>query len=215
MLHVWGRRTSSNVQAVLWTLAHLRVPFTQTDIGHKFGGNTTPAYLAMNPNGLVPVIRDGEHDEPIFEEAAIVRYLASKYGNDAFWPSDLAKRAQVDKWAEWAKINVAGGFTAPIFWKVVRTAPSPENTALAVKAVKALNKFLDIADAELAKKKYLAGDELTVADIQLGHVLFRYFDIDIERKEHKNLERYYKELTARDDYRENVMISYEDLRYKA
>ncbi|CEJ81526.1 hypothetical protein VHEMI01647 [[Torrubiella] hemipterigena] len=213
MLQVWGRRTSSNVQAVLWCLAELNVPYTQYDIGHRFGGNNTPEYLAMNPNGLVPVIRDGD-DEPLFESSAIVRYLAAKYGSDAFWPKDPAKRAQVDKWAEWAKTNVFLGFTAPIFWPVVRTPKSKQNPEQIRGAIASLDKFLDIAETELSKKTFLAGEEFTLADIQLGHALFRYFDIDIERKKRPNLERYYETLKGRKAFQDMVMVSYDELRAK-
>lgn len=68
----------------------------------------------MNPNGTVPVLQDGEN-KPIWETGAILRYVAEKYAGDAFWPKDAEERAEVDKWAEWAKINVALKFTAPVF----------------------------------------------------------------------------------------------------
>lgn len=213
MMQVWGRKTSSNVQAVLWCLAELKVPYTQYDIGHRFGGNNTPEYLAMNPNGLVPVLKDGDN-EPLFESGAIVRYLAGKYGSDDFWPQDPAKRAQVDKWAEWAKINVCLGFTAPIFWPVVRTPKSKQNPEAIRGAIASLDKFLDIADTELGRKKFLAGDKFTLADIQMGHALFRYFDIEIERKKRPHLERYYADLQAREAFRDKVMVSYDELRAK-
>lgn len=171
----------------------------------------------MNPNGLVPVLRDGPAAEPIFEAGAILRYLAERYGmgmndNGAFWPRDVAARAQVDKWAEWAKLNVSLGFTGPIFWKVVRTAPSKQDPVAIQAAIKNLDKFLDIAEAQLAKHKFLAGDAFTLADIQFGHVLFRYFDIEIERKDRPALNRYYDMLKSRDEYKEHVMVDYSDLR---
>lgn len=211
MLQIWGRRTSSNVQAVLWCLHELNIPHKQYNVGHRYGGNDTPEFLTMNPNGLVPVIRDGD-SEPLWEAGAILRYLAEKYGNNDFWPKEPAARAQVDKWAEWSKINVSLGFTGPVFWRVVRTAPSKQNPSAIKAAITSLDKFLDIADTQLKERPFLAGDKFTLADIQLGHVLFRYFDIDIQRKQRPNLERYYADMVARPAYKENVMIDYEDLR---
>ncbi len=60
MLKVWGRKNSSNVQKTMWAVGELRIAYERTDIGMEFGGNDAPAYRAMNPNGLVPTIQDGD-----------------------------------------------------------------------------------------------------------------------------------------------------------
>ena len=211
MLTVWGRRTSSNVQALMWCIGELGLECRRHDIGHRYGGNDTPAFLAMNPNGTVPVLRDGE-GEPIWETGAILRYLGARYAGDPFWPADTARRAQVDKWADWAKINVAMAFTAPVFWRVVRTAPRDRDPAAIAAALGALAPKLAIAEARLARHAWLAGETFTLADIQLGHVLYRWFDIAIERPDLPALRRYYEALTTRPAYREHVMVPYEELR---
>ncbi|CAM3703207.1 Glutathione S-transferase [Bordetella sputigena] len=210
MLTVWGRRTSSNVQALMWCIGELGLAYRRHDAGHRYGVIDTPAFLAMNPNGTVPVLRDGEA-EPIWETGAIMRYLAGRYGDDAFWPRDAQARVQVDKWAEWAKLNVALNFTVPVFWHVVRMAPAQRDPAALAQAFKVLDPKLDIAEQRLASHAFLAGDRFTPADIQLGHVLYRYFDIEIPRPERPALRRYYEGLTGRPAYREHVMVSYEEL----
>jgi len=58
MLEIWGRKTSSNVQALMWCVGELGLAYRRYDIGHRFGGNDTPEFLAMNPNGTIPVLRD-------------------------------------------------------------------------------------------------------------------------------------------------------------
>lgn len=211
MLTVWGRRTSSNVQALMWGIGELGLPYERHDAGHRYGGLGTPEFLAMNPNGTVPVLRDG-NDEPLWETGAILRYLARRYGSDSFWPSDSVARAQVDKWAEWAKLNVAMNFTAPIFWRLIRTAPADQDHTAIAQAVRTLDRFLDIAEMRLSRSAFLASDDLALADIQFGHVLFRYFDIPIVRQERPALRLYYDALRARRAFREHVMISYEELR---
>ena len=85
MLPVWGRADSSNVQAVMWGIAELGLPWRRIDAGHRFGVNDTAEFLAMNPNGTVPVVRDGD-GPPMFESAAILRYLCNRYGKPPFWP---------------------------------------------------------------------------------------------------------------------------------
>ncbi len=211
MLTIWGRRTSSNVQALMWCVGELGLAHVRHDAGHRYGGTDTPDFRAMNPNGTVPVLRDGEAD-PLWETGAILRYLATRYGAPPFWPQDPTERAQCDKWAEWAKINITLGFTAPIFWRVVRTAPSQQDPAAIEAALAKLDPFLDIAEAQLEARPFLAGPAFTLADIQFGHVLFRYFDIAIRRQRRPALRRYYDGLTQRPAFREHVMLPYDELR---
>ena len=211
MMQVWGRRTSSNVQAVMWCLAELGIEVERFDVGHSYGGTDTAAFRAMNPTGRIPVLKDGDA-APLWESAAILRYLASRYGSAPFWPPDLEARARVDVWAEWAKINVSANFTAPIFWRLVRTPSRERDMAAIQRSVDLLVATLRIAEDRLAAHAYLAGDDFTLADIQLGHLLYRYYDIAIARPPYLALRRYYDALTARPAYRDHVMVPYDDLR---
>ncbi len=87
MLTIYGRATSSNVQLVMWAVGELGLAHERLDYGHVHGGIDTPEFRAMNPRGLVPVLRDG--DLVVWESCAILRYLAARYGDGgAFWPAD-------------------------------------------------------------------------------------------------------------------------------
>jgi glutathione S-transferase len=209
MLKIWGRKTSSNVQALMWSVGELGLAYERFDVGHRFGGLNTPEFLAMNPNGTIPVLRDDD-GEPLWETGSILRYLANRYGRAPYWPDDLANRTRVDQWAEWSKINVALNFTGPIFWPVVRE-PKRDLNALR-EAIRVLDQYLDIAENQLAGATFLCGGDFTLADVQFGHVLYRYFDIDIDRRERASLRSYYERLVARPAYREHVMVSYDELR---
>jgi glutathione S-transferase len=211
MLEVWGRKSSSNVQAVMWCIGELGLAFKRHDAGHIYGVVDTPQFLAMNPNGLIPVLRDGS-GEPLWEAGAILRYLASRYGTGPFWPEDIQLRAQIDKWAEWSKLNIATGFGVPIFWRVIRTAPRDRNDAAIAAAIRSLGSKLDIAERRLSDRAFIAGNDFTLADIQFGHILYRYFDIPIARSPRPALERYYSALIMRPAFRDHVMVSYEELR---
>ena len=213
-LTIWGRATSSNVQAVMWLVGELELPHRRIDRGHQFGGLDTPEFRAMNPHGLVPVIRDGD-GAAIFESAAILRYLAARYApGTAFWPEDPAARAQLDKWAEWAKVSLGPAFTRPIFWAGVRTPPSKQDPAAIAAAVGAFEALLTRFLAALDGREFLGGDALSLADIQVGHLLYRYFDMDIERTDLPQLRAYYGRLAKRPAYRQHVMVDYEVLRAK-
>lgn len=211
MLKVWGRKSSSNVQVLLWCISELNLDYERIDAGFIYGVVDSPEHLAMNPNGTIPTLVDSDNP-PFWETGAILRYLANSYAPDSFWPADPIDRTEVDMWAEWSKINIALRFTAPIFWRVVRTPPSRRGPGAIRDALRALDKYLGIAEAWLAKHPFLVGESFTLADIQFGHCLYRYFDIDIERTSHPSVRRYYDALTARPSFREHVMVCYEELR---
>lgn len=210
MIKLWGRRSSSNVQAVLWCLAELELEWDRVDAGYIYGVVDTDEYREMNPNGTVPTLQDGRA-EPLWESGAILRYLASQYADGDFWPGDQQARSHVDKWAEWSKINIAGKFTGPIFWQVVRIPEHRRDPVLIQTGLEKLTHYLNIADRQLASNTYIAGNVLTLADIQFGHCLYRYFDIDIERKTLTNLSRYYEQLCARPHFVSSVMVDYSEL----
>jgi len=211
MLTIWGRRTSSNVQALMWCVGELNLAHIRHDAGHRYGGLDTPEFGRLNPNRTIPVLKDGTNP-PIWETGAILRYLATRYGKDSFWPSDPVRRARVDQWAEWAKLNVAQAFTAPVFWRVVRTAPQDRDPAAIARALAELEAKLALAEAQLSRHAHIAGDAFTLADIQLGHILYRYYDIGITRAPLPHLHLYYQRLSARPAFRQHVMVTYDELR---
>ena len=210
MITIWGRATSSNVQLVMWAVAELGLEHERINAGGMHGGLDTPEYLAMNPNGLIPVIRDGE--AVVWESCAILRYLAARYGDEVFWPADPVARARLDMWAEWAKLNVASTFTTGIFWQLVRT-PEAKRDMDAVRATETrLKALMPLLDVRLGAGPWLGGGELSFADIVIGHFLYRYYDLSFDRAATPNIDAYYARLTERPAFAEHVMVSYESLR---
>ncbi|HLJ62985.1 MAG TPA: glutathione S-transferase N-terminal domain-containing protein, partial [Stellaceae bacterium] len=90
MLKIWGRANSSNVQKVLWTCEEIGIAFERIDAGGAFGKTKEPAYLAMNPNGLVPTVEDGK--VILWESNSIMRYLATTRGASRLYPADPVQR---------------------------------------------------------------------------------------------------------------------------
>ena len=88
MLKIWGRNTSSNVQKVIWALGEMKVPFERIDVGGAFGKTKEAAYLAMNPNSLVPTLEE-EDGFTLWESNSIIRYLAAKHANRTLEPCEL------------------------------------------------------------------------------------------------------------------------------
>ena len=211
MITVHGRTTSSNVQLVMWAVGELGLPHRRLDVGGSFGGTDTPEYRAMNPNGLVPVLQDG--DVTLFESAAILRYLAARYGEESFWPKDPAKRAPLDQWAEWGKITFAPTVLR-MFTQFVRVRDADRDPAVTTAIAKDIARLATILDERLGKGPSLAGQVLTFADITVGNLLYRYMTLPFERAQTPNLDAYYKRLTERPAFAEHVMVSYESLRVK-
>ena len=209
-LTVYGRANSSNVQVVMWGLTELGLSANRLDYGHVHGGTDTPGFRAMSPHARVPVLRDG--DVVIWESCAILRYLASRYGvGGAFWPADPVARAQVDMWAEWSKLSLALGFTTPIFWPRVRFAAADRDAAALSAAIDAFEGELGKLEDAFATRAYVAGDHFSLADVIAGHLMYRYYDIDIPRKSLPRVADWYARLAARPAYRDHVMISYSAL----
>ncbi|MEC8622966.1 MAG: glutathione S-transferase N-terminal domain-containing protein [Pseudomonadota bacterium] len=83
---IYGLPASSNVQKPLWVCGELGLQFKFIEKGGPFGGLDDPDYLALNPNGRVPTLVEG--DLVIWESAACARYLASRYGKGTLWPDN-------------------------------------------------------------------------------------------------------------------------------
>jgi len=109
MLKIWGRANSINVQKVLWCCGELGLQYDRIDAGNEFGVNKTPQYRALNPNGLVPTIEDG--DFQLWESNVIVRYLAQKSGHGRLYPANIKTRFDAERWMDWQ---------ATVFWPALR-----------------------------------------------------------------------------------------------
>jgi glutathione S-transferase len=194
MLRILGRLSSVNVQKVVWCADELGLQYERTDVGGKFGGNDTPEYLAKNPNGLVPTIE--EDGFVLYESNAIVRYLAARHGAGTLWPDDLRARAGVDRWMEWQSTNYTPAMWAA-FWQLIRT-PAEKRDAASVEASRAKSEKLSgILDAQLASRRFVAGDAFTAADIVVGCAAHRWLNLPLARESRPNLERWYAEMKAR------------------
>jgi len=202
MLKIWGRNTSSNVQKVIWALAEMRVPFERIDVGGAFGKTKEAAYLTMNPNSLVPTLEE-EDGFTLWESNSIIRYLAAKHANRTLEPADLKTRATAQKWMDW-QLSVLGPAITPVFWGLIRT-PAEKRDAIAIATGKEKTiAAARIMDAQLGKTQYLAGDEFSYGEIPVGIMIYRYVQIIPERPATPNLDRWYKAISSRAAFKEQV-----------
>jgi glutathione S-transferase len=210
MLKVWGRRSSFNVQKVMWLVGELGLEHEHIDAGGSFGGLDTPDFLAMNPHGRVPVIREG--DATVWESHAILRYLAARHGAGQLWPDDPAARAPIDSWMDWSQTALQPDFLNGVFWGFYRTPEDKRNWPAINAALARCAGHFEKLDRLLEGRPFLLGDALTLADITAGTWLYRYFELEIERPQLRQVERWYRALQQRGAFREHVMIPFGELR---
>ncbi|NQU61509.1 MAG: glutathione S-transferase family protein [Rhodospirillales bacterium] len=206
MLKVLGRASSINVQKVMWFSAELGLDVERADIGGKYGGNDTPEYLAKNPNGLVPILEDG--DFVLWESQAIVRYLAEKYGKAPWYPADVEGRGLANQWMDWYLTRLHAPMTV-IFLGLIRTAPEDRDLSAMDKAAKQAADLWALIDGHLENSDFMTGAEPTMGDVPLGCAVNRWHTLDVERPNLPRLEAYYQRLQERPHFREHVMVTME------
>ena len=196
MLRILGRTTSINVRKVLWTAAEIGLAFEQEAEWAGERDTRTPEFLALNPNGLVPVVIDDWR--VLWESNTICRYLAAKAGREDLLPSEPFARAQVEMWMDWqaTELNAAWGAA---FLALVRKVPAamadPEAIA---RSTREWNRRMLLLEARIAETgAYVAGADFTLADIPLGLSLQRWLHTPIERPPTPALAAYRARLQAR------------------
>jgi glutathione S-transferase len=205
---LWGRLNSGNVQKVVWALEELELPYEHVPLGGGFGGNNAPEYLAMNPNGLVPTLRD--RGLIVWESHAIVRYLSAEYGSGLLFPVEARDRAAVDQWTDWTATTFQPAWIG-LFWNMVRT-PEPQRDAAAIeKSLGATNRCLAIIEGRLADAPYLGGEAFSYADIVAGVALYRWSTMNVARPQLPRVEAWHARLNERAAFRKAVNVSYEEL----
>lgn len=185
MLRVLGKATSINVRKVLWTCDEIGLPFERADAGVE---------LDANPNGLVPVIVDG--DFILWESNTIIRYLADSYGQ---WllPREPRKRAPIEKWIDWqaTEFNTAWRYA---FMALVRRHPDYRDPHQIDASRKAWTTMVGILEAQLSHTGgFVAGPAFTLADIPIGLSVNRWFATPMERPSFPAVAAYYERLGLR------------------
>jgi len=203
MLKIWGRRNGLNVQKLMWCVGELHLEHERVDHGGQFGGNDAPWYRAMNPNGRVPTIDDDGFI--LWESNTMVRYLAEKHGQGQLWSTDLQSRATASKWMDW-QLGTLLKSVMPIFYNLIRKSPGERNEAELGEAIELAAEHFAILDRQLAKTPYVAGDQLTMGDIPVGVLTYRWFNMPIERPALAHVESWYERLCQRSAYKSHVML---------
>jgi glutathione S-transferase len=201
MIRILGRVSSINVQKVMWCADEVGAKVERIDVGGKFKGNDTPEYLAKNPMGLVPTLEDG--DFVLWESNAIVRYLAETHAKAPWQPADAKGRGLAGQWMDWYLAAMHPPMTT-IFVQLIRTEPKDRDQKAIADATDKAAKLWTMLDGQLAKRPYLAGDQITIGDIPAGCSVNRWYVLDVKRPKLANIEAWYGRLKQLAAYNKHV-----------
>ena len=214
MLKVWGRPTSTNTQRVLWTLVEAGVTYELTlasgTTGAKgyvwrgekpFGIVETAAYRAMNPNGTIPTLKDG--DFTLWESNAIVAYLARRYAPDKLFGGDEATYARALQWMIWTNCNLDHPIHALVMH--LERLPAEQRSAETVEVSrKEVVRRLELMEAQLGRSRYIAGDEFSMGDIPASISITRFFHFGLDHPPAPRVKAWLARLGEREGFRAHV-----------
>jgi glutathione S-transferase len=201
MIKVWGRTTSLNVQKVLWCCVELQLPFERVDWGGSFGGNDDPRYRAINPNGRVPTIEEGA--SVVWESNTILRYLCATHSGTHLYPVDPYNRSKVERWMDW-QLAALNPWMTTLLIGYYRTTPEKRSAEVLEHACKQAIQQWSIIEGWLDGRDYLAGAELTLADIGNGILAHRWYSYPIERPNFPRVRLWYERLSDHAGFQAHV-----------
>jgi glutathione S-transferase len=192
---LYGTRQSGSTQPVLWYCHVAGIEVELIQVGKPFGGNDTPDYRRLNPNGLIPTLVDGDH--VLWESTAILRYLACAHGDRLLYPADLRRQSLCDQWMTW-HISTSVPSMRPLFIEVLRN--QSRDAELVERETVRCNAMIAILDAQLARSPYVAGDEMTLADLCLIAGAHRWFSLPFRRDPSPSYERWYEAMKREEPF---------------
>lgn len=189
-----GRKTSGNVQKVMFLFEELKMPYERVDVGRQFNNTQTPEYLAKNPNAKVPTLEDG--NLVIWESNTILRYLAAK-AKSPLYPTDPARRTQVERWMDWQLSGLNNPYLA--MFREAKLEADKRGADFAAQ-LKDFGAQLSILDKAIGSG-WVAGAEMSLADICLAPIVYRCLRFGVELPALPNLKRWDATVSARDAFK--------------
>lgn len=195
MLKIFGKVSSINVRKVLWICADLNISFEREDWGIGFRSTDTPEFLSLNPNGLMPVIK--QDDLVLWESNSIIRYLASRYAGESIYPSDYERRATIDQWLDWqaTALSPSWGYA---FRGLVRKSSTHQEPGEISRSLANWTRHMSILEDQLdATGAFVAGEHFSVADIAIGLSVNRWLTTPFEHTRFAAVSNYFDRLSDR------------------
>ncbi|MCX7313676.1 MAG: glutathione S-transferase family protein [Hyphomicrobiales bacterium] len=179
-LRIYGIARTRAFRA-LWIAMELGLDYEHDPVEIGDAGARTPEFLAINPNGRLPVIVDDGF--VLFESLAITLYLAKKHSNGGLYPGSLEGEARAWQWSLWAVTEVDRGVN---IWSLhtVRLPTAEQDQAKRTEALKVLVAPFKVLDSAVSAQPYLLGKDFTVADLNVAAVISRAVEMDLSATPH-------------------------------
>lgn len=190
---------STSSRPVLMFAEEHAVPLELELVSLIQGAQKAPAYLALNPNGTIPLLEDG--DLRLIESSAILKYLADKVGSPSY-PLDLKARARINATMDWlfGFHSVFGlGFVYPQILPQYRQDDPTHQARMLEQGLAATKQRLDVLDAHMIgpNRNYCCGPELTLADYMGGSIFALADAVGFDLSPWPNVARWVATLKAR------------------
>ena len=185
---------SPNSRKVLSVVNHLGIDVDIEYLDLFQGDHKTPTYTALNPNGMVPTLVDG--DVKLWESNAIIQYLADKAGDQQLFPKDMAKRADIVRWQCWELAHFNQAFGTLAFESVAKPSfmDMPGNEGVIAWSKEQLTRFAAVLNNHLEGRSFIAGDTITLADYSMVHVEFFKEAIPFDWTPYPHLNAYFERM---------------------
>ena len=169
----------------MWAIEEVGIEYEHVSVNFM-EESKKPEYLAVNPNGRIPALQDGDFN--LFESMAINLYLAKTYGGDLY-PSDPKDEALVWQWSTWVMTEIEPSQMAIVVQKFFTPEEKRSEKAIA-SAEKALDRPLKVLDATLANKDWLVGDSFSIADLNVSGVMLLLQMVKFDTSAYPNVQRW-------------------------
>lgn len=195
MITLYGFEISAHCKKVRVLLEELRLSHEYQEVSYVGGEHKTPAFLAKNPLGKVPVLQD--EDLVLSESGAILWYLGNQYGRGQVVPGDAKDIARVDQWMFWIAADAHGVIAKPWYLHFFARVGQPFKPEDMIAAVQAARGPLSHIDRSLQGRDFLVANQLTIADVMTYAAVAQAVEAGVDLSEHPHLKRWYDALSLR------------------
>ena len=198
MLKIYGSDLSAPANKVRFTANALGLKYEYIKVNLRAGEHQKPEYKKIHPANKIPATDDDGF--MLFESSAIIRYLADK-ANSPLYPKGLKERALVEQWLDFGSMHVGLAFSKVVYNRIfapMRGVPVDENSLKEGFAF--LDRFLPLVDEQLGKTKFLGGNQMTLADINLLALMDPAEVASIDISKYKNIVKWRESLKKADFY---------------
>ena len=164
-MRLYSNPRSPSARRVEATIHHLGLDVELVPIDVRQGEHRRPEFLAVNPNGMIPTLEDGNH--VVWESGAIMQYLAAD--DDVFYPSARKRRCAVNGWVQWNLAHFNRHVSTIVFERIFKSffEQGEADEAIVENAMQSLDRFAAVLDARLESGPYLMGGDPTLADFHI------------------------------------------------